>query len=139
MPGCRSPSCGAAFTRETLVRIYSMTKPLTSVAIMMLYEDGRFQLDDSVTRFLPCFANMRVITGGNRLRPETVPAARDITFRDLLTHTSGLTYGFMDATPVDAMYRDAGVDFQTSQATLAEVVEKAAALPLLAQPGTAWN
>jgi len=127
------------FTRETLLRIYSMTKPLTSTAIMMLYEDGRFQLDDPITRFLPCFADMRVVTGGNRLKPETVPAARDITFRDLLTHTSGLTYGFMDATIVDAMYRETGVDFQTSELTLAEVVEKAAALPLLAQPGSAWN
>jgi CubicO group peptidase (beta-lactamase class C family) len=127
------------FARETLVRIYSMTKPLTSVAIMMLYEEGRFQLDDSIARLLPCFSNMRVFTGGSRANPETVPAARDITFRDLLTHTSGLTYGFMDATPVDALYREAGVDFQTSQLTLADVVETAAALPLLAQPGTAWN
>ena len=82
---------------------------------------------------------MRVFTGGSRTKPETVPAVRDICFRDLLTHTSGLTYGFMEATPVDAMYRDAGVDFQTSELSLAEVVEKAARLPLLAQPGTAWN
>ncbi len=69
-----------------------------------------------------------------RCRP-TAP----ITYRDLLTHTSGLTYGFMNATPVDAMYRDQGVDFQTSDASLGEVVEKAAGLPLLAQPGAAWN
>ena len=68
-----------------------------------------------------------------------VPAERPITYRDLLTHTSGLTYGFMQATPVDAMYRDAGVDFQTSGRTLAEVVDLAAAMPLLAQPGAAWN
>jgi len=127
------------FTRETLVRIYSMTKPLTSTAIMMLYEDGRFQLDDPIARFLPCFATMRVFAGGSRAKPETVPAARDITFRDLLTHTSGLTYGFMDATPIDALYREGGIDFQLSDLSLAEVVEKLAALPLLAQPGTAWN
>lgn len=127
------------FTRDAIVRIYSMTKPLTSTAIMLLYEDGRFQLDDPIARFLPCFADMRVFTGGSRTKPETVPAVRDICFRDLLTHTSGLTYGFMEATPVDAMSRDAGVDFQTSELSLAEVVEKAARLPLLAQPGTAWN
>ena len=127
------------FTRETLVRIYSMTKPLTSTAILMLYEDGHFQLDDSIARFLPCFASRRVFTGGSRARPETEPAARDITFRDLLTHTSGLTYGFMDATALDSLYRETGVDFQMSDLTLAEVVEKAAALPLLAQPGTQWN
>ena len=130
---------GTPWTRDTLLRIYSMTKPLTSTAIMMLYEEGRFQLDDPITRFLPTFANRRVVTGGSRAKPETVPAARDITFRDLLTHTSGLTYGFMDATAVDAMYRDAGVDFQISDLTLAEVVDNAAALPLLAQPGEAWN
>jgi len=130
---------GAAITQETIVRIYSMTKPLTSVAIMMLYEEGRFQLDDPITRFLPCFKNMRVFTGGNRARHDSVPATRDITFRDLLTHTSGLTYGFIDATHVDAMYRAEGIDFQTSEATLGEVVEHAATLPLLAQPGEAWN
>jgi len=127
------------FARDTLVRIYSMTKPLTSTAIMMLYEDGRFQLDDSIATFLPTFANMRVMSGGSRAKPETVPANRDITFRDLLTHTSGLSYGFMDATPIDALYRETGVDFQQSDLSLAEVADKAAALPLLAQPGTAWN
>lgn len=130
---------GVPFRDDTLVRIYSMTKPLTSVAIMMLYEEGRFQLDDPITRFLPYFANMRVFTGGSRLAPQTVPAERDITFRDLLTHTSGLTYGFMDATLVDAMYRDTGVDFQLSDLSLGEVVEKAAKCPLLAQPGAEWN
>jgi CubicO group peptidase (beta-lactamase class C family) len=80
-----------------------------------------------------------VFTGGGRAGYTTAPAERDISFRDLMTHTSGLTYGFMDATPVDAMYRDAGVDFQTSDLSLAEVVDKAAALPLLARPGTEWN
>ena len=130
---------GTPMAPDTIVRIYSMTKPLTSVAVMMLYEEGRFQLDDPVARVLPAFADMRVMTGGNRQRLETVPAARDVTVRDLLTHTSGLTYGFMDATLLDAAYRDAGVDFQTADATLGEVVGRAAALPLLAQPGAAWN
>jgi CubicO group peptidase (beta-lactamase class C family) len=68
-----------------------------------------------------------------------VPAERDITVRDLLTHTAGLTYGFMESTLVDAMYRDEGVDFQTAETSLAEVVAKAAALPLLSQPGAEWN
>ena len=124
---------------DTIFRFYSMTKPLTSTAIMMLYEEGRFQLDDPITRFLPCFKDMRVSVGGMRGKLETVPAERDITFRDLLTHTSGLTYGFMEATPVDAQYRDRGVDFQTSDKTLAEVVELAADVPLIAQPGAEWN
>jgi CubicO group peptidase (beta-lactamase class C family) len=130
---------GVKLGEDTIFRIYSMTKPLTSTAIMMLYEEGRFQLDDPITRFLPCFRDMRVYTGGSRGKFDSDPAVRDITFRDLLSHTSGLTYGFMEAHPVDGMYRAGGVDFQTSEATLGEVVERAAAMPLIAQPGTAWN
>ncbi len=126
---------GVPMGRDTIVRLYSMTKPLTSVAIMMLYEEGRFQLDDPISGVLPAFAQMRVHASGG----EPAPAERGITYRDLLTHTSGLTYGFMNSTPVDALYRDQGVDFQTSDATLGEVVARAAALPLLAQPGCAWN
>jgi CubicO group peptidase (beta-lactamase class C family) len=130
---------GVPMSPDTIHRIYSMTKPLTSVAIMMLYEEGRFQLDDPITRFLLCFQDMRVFTGGSRGSFETVPAVRDITVRDLLTHTAGLTYGMMHANMVDAMYRDQDVDFQTSARTLAEVVETAASLPLLSQPGAEWN
>jgi CubicO group peptidase (beta-lactamase class C family) len=130
---------GQAMGPETIFRIYSMTKPLTSVAIMALYEEGRFQLDDPITRFLPCFANMRVFAGGSRGKFDSVPAERDITFRDLLTHTSGLTYGFMESTQVDAMYRNGGVDFQTVEASLQSVVEKAAAMPLIFQPGSQWS
>jgi CubicO group peptidase (beta-lactamase class C family) len=124
---------------DTIFRIYSMTKALTSTAIMMLYEEGRFQLDDPISRFLPSFAGQRVATGGMRGKIATVPAERDITFRDLLTHTSGLTYGFMEANPVDALYRESGINFQDKQATLGEMVDRVAALPLIAQPGRAWN
>lgn len=128
------------FDADTIVRIYSMTKPLTSVAVMMLYEEGRFQLDDPITRFLPEFSDMRVLTGGSRAKWDTEPAARPITIRDLLTHTAGLTYGFMEATLVDALYRQNGVDFgENQEASLAEVVRRAAAQPLLAQPGAQWN
>jgi len=125
---------------DTIYRIYSMTKPLTSTAIMMLYEEGRFQLDNPISRFIPAFANSRVCVGGSRGKLDTVPAERDITFRDLLSHTSGLTYGFMEATPVDALYRSKnGIDFQTATTSLKEVVEKLATFPLIAQPGKAWN
>jgi CubicO group peptidase (beta-lactamase class C family) len=130
---------GVPMRAETIHRIYSMTKPLTSVAILMLYEEGRFQLDDPITRFLPAFANQRVCTGGARGKLETVPAQRDITFRDLLTHTSGLTYGFMESTLVDALYRERGIDFQTAETSLAELVDQVATLPLIAQPGAEWN
>src|SRR5689334_9897726 len=112
---------------DTIYRIYSMTKPLTSTAIMMLYEEGRFQLDNPISKFIPAFANSRVAVGGSRGKIDTVPAERDITFRDLLSHTSGLTYGFMEATNVDALYRSKnGIDFQTATTSLKEVVEKLA-------------
>src|SRR5436305_10703600 len=87
---------GLAMSPETIVRIYSMTKPLTSVAVMMLYEEGKFQLDDPVATVLPAFRESRVWVGEGQ---EPAPAERPITYRDLLTHTSGLTYGFMSATP----------------------------------------
>jgi CubicO group peptidase (beta-lactamase class C family) len=126
---------------DTIFRIYSMTKPLTSTAIMMLYEEGRFQLDDPISKFIPAFRNPRVYAGGSRGKIDSVPAEREITFRDLLTHTSGLTYGFMESNPVDALYRakDGGVDFQTSETSLKDVVERLATFPLIAQPGKAWN
>ena len=127
---------GTPMATDTIVRIYSMTKPLTSVALMMLYEEGRFQLDDPIHAVLPYFAETRVWAGEGR---DPVKLARPISYRDLLTHTSGLTYGFINATPIDAMYREQGVDFQTADATLGEVVQKAATMPLLAQPGAAWN
>jgi CubicO group peptidase (beta-lactamase class C family) len=127
---------------DTIVRIYSMTKPLTSTAIMMLYEEGRFQLDDPISKFLPGFKNQRVYAGGSRGKIESVPAERDICFRDLLSHTSGLTYGFMESNPVDALYRAKGadgVDYGTAETSLKEVTEKLATFPLIAQPGKAWN
>jgi CubicO group peptidase (beta-lactamase class C family) len=125
---------------DSIFRIYSMTKPLTSTAIMMLYEEGRFQLDDPISKFIAGFANPRVYAGGSRGKIESVPAEREINFRDLLTHTSGLTYGFMESNPVDALYRAKdGVDFQTADTSLKQVVEKLATVPLIAQPGKAWN
>ena len=113
---------------DTIFRIYSMTKPLTSTAIMMLYEEGRFQLDDPISKFIPAFANPRVYAGGSRGKIESIPAEREITFRDLLTHTSGLTYGFMESNPVDSLYRSKnnGVDFQTATTSLKELVERLA-------------
>jgi len=132
---------GKPMRPDTIVRIYSMTKPLTSTAIMMLYEEGRFQLDDPISKFIPGFKNPRVYAGGSRGKIDSVPAEREINFRDLLTHTSGLTYGFMESNPVDALYRakESGVDFQTSTSSLKEVVDRLATFPLITQPGKAWN
>jgi CubicO group peptidase (beta-lactamase class C family) len=129
----------AAATPETIYRIYSMTKPLTSVAMMMLYEEGRFQLDDPITRYLPDFAGQRVFTGGGYGAMMTEPAIRDITFRDLLTHTSGLTYGFMQATPVDAIYRAQKLELPGSVEPLGDIMARLAKVPLIAQPGSEWN
>ena len=100
-------------TADAVWRIYSMTKPITSVGLMMLYEEGRFQLDDPVHRFIPSWQSLRVFVGGNYPTFKTAAAERPMTIRDLLSHTSGLTYGFMERTNVDAAYRKLGVADQT--------------------------
>jgi CubicO group peptidase (beta-lactamase class C family) len=106
---------------------------------MMLYEEGRCLLDDPVARYLPEFAGQRVFTGGGYGAVMTEPAVRDITFRDLLTHTSGLTYGFMRATPVDAIYRAQNIELPGAAEPLGDIVERLAKVPLIAQPGQEWN
>ena len=127
-------------TSDSIWRIYSMTKPITSVGLMMLYEEGRFQLDDPVHRFIPSWQNQRVFVGGNYPVFKTAPVERPMTIRDLLSHTSGLTYGFMERTNVDAAYRKLGVADQTrSGYTLQDMVDTLAELPLEFSPGTRWN
>lgn len=134
-----------AFDRDTLVRLYSMTKPVTTVAAMILFEQGHFQLDDPIARYLPAFADMRVWTGeGNvqstdELHRNTNPAESDITVRQLMTHTAGLTYGFMNATAVDQYYREQGLIFPGATQTLASLVDQLGQAPLICQPGTQWN
>ncbi len=137
--GQRDLEAGAAMTPDTVFRIYSMTKPVTTVAALMLYEEGRFQLDDPIERYLPEFAAPRVYVGGEGEAVETVRAETPITVRQLMTHTAGLTYGFLGETPVDALYRARGVDFQRGDTPLAELVALLAEQPLLFQPGTRWN
>src|ERR1700761_9580749 len=102
--GQRDAEAGLPVEPDTLWRIYSMTKPITSVAAMMLYEEGAFELTDPVSRFIPSFAGLRVFTGGSDQRPVTVPPTEPVRVWHLLTHTAGLTYGFHRAHPVDAMY-----------------------------------
>jgi CubicO group peptidase (beta-lactamase class C family) len=127
-------------TRDAVFRIYSMTKPITSVGLMMLYEQGRFQLDDPVHRFIPSWTDLRVFVSGNHPAFATAPAARPMTIRDLLSHTSGLTYGFMERTNVDAAYRRLGVaDRARPGYTLRDMVDTLAELPLEFSPGTRWN
>jgi CubicO group peptidase (beta-lactamase class C family) len=127
-------------TRDAIFRIYSMTKPITSVGLMMLYEQGRFQLDDPVHTLIPSWRDLRVFVSGNHPVFKTAPVERPMTIRDLLTHTSGLTYGFMERTNVDAAYRRLGVaDRSRSGYTLRDMVEELARLPLEFSPGTRWN
>ena len=137
--GKRDLARNADATPETIYRVYSMTKPLTAVAVMMLYEEGHFQLDDPIARYVPAFAGQRVFTGGGYGAVTTEPAKRDITFRDLLTHTSGLTYGFMQATPIDGIYRAQKLELPGSEEPLSDIMERLARVPLIAQPGAEWN
>ncbi|MCU5782779.1 beta-lactamase [Alcanivorax balearicus MACL04] len=124
---------------DTLFRIYSMTKPITSVAAMMLYEQGLFQLDDPIAKFLPEFTDMQVCVGGDEENPKLEPARSLITMRQLLTHTSGLAYDFTSIPPVDALYRKHGINFSRHHGSLAEMTRQAAQMPLLFHPGTKWN
>ena len=127
------------FANDTIVRAYSMTKPITTMAAMMLYEEGCFQLDDPVALYLPEFLQTRVWAGGNASLEETTPQETPMTVRHLMTHTSGLTYGFMQANVVDAAYRQTGVEQPSDVKDLEEWVQRAAALPLICQPGSQWN
>ncbi len=138
--GSRDVEAGSPAETDTVWRIYSMTKPITSVAAMMLYEEGGFQLTDPVSAFIPSFAGVRVYTGGPDLRPVTVPAIEPVRIWHLLTHTAGLTYGFHRVHPVDAMYRAAGYEWSAPPgADLARACDDWAGLPLLFQPGAEWN
>lgn len=124
---------------DTIFRIFSMSKPITSVAVMMLYEEGHFQLDDPLAKFIPAFTRMHVLMDADSERPWLEPARELITIRQLLTHTSGLSYNFMYDSPVDQLYRDHKINFPGGRGTLAEQVDRLATLPLLAHPGSAWN
>jgi CubicO group peptidase (beta-lactamase class C family) len=138
--GARDSEARFPVTADTLWRIYSMTKPVTSVAAMMLYEEGAFELTDRVSDFIPSFADVRVYAGGSDLKQVTVPAAEPVRIWHLLTHTAGLTYGFLRAHPVDAVYRASGFEWGTPPgADLARCCDAWAAIPLLFQPGAEWN
>ena len=127
-----------AMGRDTIFRIFSMTKPITSVALMCLYEKGFFQLDDPVSEYIEPFRNLEVYQSGAMGDFRTTRAEREMTIRDLLTHQSGLTYGFMKRTSVDSAYRELGIE-RNSQASLKRFVEALATVPLEFSPGTAWN
>ncbi len=123
--------------RDAVLRLYSMTKPITSVALMMLYEEGLFQLDDPVHKYLESWADLEVFERGDENRYATGKPAAPMTVKHLLTHTAGLTYGFMNEHPVDALYRRAKVSDRDT--TLRDMVTSLADIPLKFSPGTRWN
>lgn len=138
--GRRDVENGLPVEEDTRWRIFSMTKPVTSVAAMMLYEEGAFQLTDPISLWLPEFADTRVYVAGSAQKPVTAPLMEPIRVWHLLTHTSGLTYGFHHAHPCDAMYRAAGHEWGTPPgADSAEVCRQWAGIPLVFQPGSEWN
>jgi CubicO group peptidase (beta-lactamase class C family) len=138
--GLRDVEADLPVETDTLWRIYSMTKPITSVAAMLLWEEGAFDLKDPVSRFVECFADMRVWRGGSHVKPVTVPATEPIRMWHLLTHTAGLTYGFHYGHPVDAMYRANGFEWGGPPGLdLAACCEAWAELPLIFEPGSEWN
>jgi CubicO group peptidase (beta-lactamase class C family) len=138
--GHRDVEAGLPVTENTIFRIYSMTKVVTCVAALALWEQGAFQLNDPVTRFIPSFEALRVWRGGSTLKPDTEPLVEPMRVWHLFAHTSGLTYGFLNAHCVDALYRDAGLDLTVpDDLDLAGVCDRLARLPLLFQPGTEWN
>jgi CubicO group peptidase (beta-lactamase class C family) len=140
LSGARDMVSAAPVEADTIWRIYSMTKPITAVLALQLWEEGAFELNDPVHRFIPSFGDTKVWHSGTVAEPVLEPLAAPMRLWHLLTHTSGLTNGFMRAHPVDAMYRDAGFDLGVPvDSDLATLCDKIAALPLVFQPGSEWN
>lgn len=131
---------GTPLSTDTIFRIYSMTKPLTSVATMMLWEEARIDLNDPVSKYIPSFADLKVFKRGSSTAPVFEGVTEPMRVWHLLTHTSGLTYGFLMSHVVDEMYRKAGFEWGVPKGkNLEEVCDLLANLPLLFQPGSEWN
>ena len=140
--GDQDREAGTEMSADTIFRIYSMSKPITTAAVMMLMEEGHFFLNDPIAKFMPEFAEMQVQTDTvnpetSEVTTETKPATRPITVRDLLRHTAGLTYGIFGDTSVDQEYREA--DILKSNISLAETTSKLGRIPLQFEPGTRWH
>ena len=136
--GKKSLTTGAPMTPDTIFRIYSMTKPITGVAMMILFEEGRWRLDDPVTRYVPEFKNLKVMVSADK--DGKITAVEDMkrppTMREVMSHTAGFGYGLGDEHPVDKLYREKQVLGATS---LKEMIDRTATIPLMYQPGTSWS
>ncbi len=137
--GAADVARGLALKEDAIFRIYSMTKPITSVAFMMLVEAGAVALDDPVEKYIPAWRNLGVFAAGVSPNFLTTPAARPMQIVDLLRHTSGLTYGFQSRTNVDAAYRKAQIENARGKLTLEAMIAALGKLPLEFSPGEAWN
>jgi CubicO group peptidase (beta-lactamase class C family) len=139
--GSMDREAGKPMALDTIFRIYSMTKPIASVALMMLYEEGRFQLDDAASRYIPEFEDQRVLAGGSTEQPDLREPLRPATVRDHLMHTAGLPgLGRLPESPIAALYREAALPGITAQgATLRDLIVKLGQLPLAYDPGTRWE
>jgi CubicO group peptidase (beta-lactamase class C family) len=133
--GVRDKASQEPLDSSTIFRIYSMTKPIVCTALMTLYEEARFHLFDPLTKYFPAFAKVKVWNGDGQ---PLVDPVRPILIRDLFTHTAGLTYSFLEDTPVSKMYLDAGL-LSNSEASLESVITELARLPLAYQPGSRWH
>lgn len=135
--GKKSLATGAPMTEDTIFRIYSMTKPITGVALMILFEEGRWRLDDPVTRYIPEFKTLRVVKTVN---PDGTMVLEDMkrppTMREIMSHTAGFGYGLQDEHPVDKLYREKQV---LGASGLKDMVDRTAQIPLVFQPGTSWR
>jgi len=136
--GKRNVSDGGPLQKDSIFRIYSMSKPVTGVAMMMLFEEGKWRLDDPVARYIPEFARLKVYTGKNDDgTPKMEDARRSMTMRELMTHTAGLGYVLNAANPVDKMIIDGNI--LNAAAPLQKMIDGLGKTPLLAQPGTRWS
>jgi CubicO group peptidase (beta-lactamase class C family) len=136
--GLRDVERGLPWARDTMARFYSMTKPITSTALMMLYEQGLCHIDDPVDLFLPEFTNRMVLRPGARSLDEADPASTRMTLHHLMTHTSGLTYGFNEGLLSEGYVRN-GINFSDKAGDLAKSVTRLGAMPLAFDPGSRWN
>ncbi|MCY3621913.1 MAG: serine hydrolase [Gammaproteobacteria bacterium] len=136
--GMQDVGSSVPMAKDTIFRIYSMTKPIAGVALMTFYEEGRFDLDDPVAKFIPEFADLKVAKApGPDGQPVVEDANHPMTIRELVSHTAGLTYGFFSRSQVDTLYVQANVLDRNS--TLKDMVVKLGAIPLRQQPGSAWH
>ena len=134
--GIRRASDGAPIEEDTIYRIYSMSKPITGVAMMMLYEEGAFTLDDPITKFVPEFAGLRVMTGVDDAgQPVLTDPDHIPTMREVMSHTAGFAYGLSGTDPANTAFRDQQI---LESPDLETFIDKVADVPLLFQPGTAW-